>query len=119
MLPSAPHDRPLPRFVQLACGRRGTSARIAARKWPRHDSVSEIAQEDIERVTGGSVRHTFPSNYRLAVDAMNKGKPLVIENHNKLAASFVGFAKALAGVTPAPESSETRSGLLGRLTGRR
>jgi pilus assembly protein CpaE len=85
----------------------------------RYDSVSEIAQEDIERVTGGSVRHTFPSNYRLAVEALNKGRPLVIENHNKLAASFVGFAKALAGVTSAAEPSETNSSLLGRLTGRR
>jgi pilus assembly protein CpaE len=85
----------------------------------RYDTVSEIAQEDIERVTGGTVRHTFPSNYRLAVDALNKGRPLVIENHNKLAASFVGFAKALAGVTSAAEPSETKSGLIGLLTGRR
>ena len=87
----------------------------------RHDTVSEIAPEDIERVTGGSVRHTFPSNYRLAVDALNKGRPLVIENHNKLAASLVGFAKSLAGVTSTAEPSDTKSGsgLIGRLTGRR
>jgi Flp pilus assembly CpaE family ATPase len=65
------------------------------------------------------VRHTFPSNYRLAVDAMNKGRPLVVENHNKLAGALVGFAKTLAGVKSAPEPAETRSGLLGRLTGRR
>jgi pilus assembly protein CpaE len=85
----------------------------------RYDSVSEIAQEDIERVTGGSVRHTFPSNYRVALDALNKGRPLVTENHNKLAASFVAFAKALAGVKSPAEPSEARAGLLGRLTGRR
>jgi pilus assembly protein CpaE len=85
----------------------------------RYDTVSEIAQEDIERVTGGSVRHTFPSNYRLAVEALNKGRPLVIENHNKLAASFVDFAKTLAEVKSAAEPSETKSSLLGRLTGRR
>ena len=85
----------------------------------RYDTVSEIAQEDIERVTGGSVRHTFPSNYRLAVDALNKGRPLVIENHNKLAASLVGFAKTLSGVKAPAEPEETRTGLLGRLTGRR
>ena len=85
----------------------------------RYDTVAEIGQEDIERVTGGSVRHTFPSNYRLAVDAMNKGRPLVIENHNKLAASLVGFARTLAGVKPAAEPAEAKTGLLGRLTGRR
>lgn len=85
----------------------------------RYDTVSEIAQEDIERVTGGAVRHTFPNNYRLAVDALNKGRPLVIENHNKLAGSFVAFAKTLGGVKPAAEPAEARAGLLGRLTGRR
>lgn len=86
----------------------------------RYDTVSEIGHEDIERVTGGSVKHVFPSNYRLAVDALNKGRPLVVENHNKLAASFVGFAKALSGVKAAAAPAEDKSsGLFGRLTGRR
>lgn len=86
----------------------------------RYDTVAEIGHEDIERATGGPIRHLFPSNYRLAVDALNKGQPLVIENHNKLAASYVGFARALAGLTKsAPTDAAKSSGLLGRLTGRR
>ena len=86
----------------------------------RYDTVSEIGQEDIERATGGAIRHLFPSNYRLAVNALNKGQPIVIENHNKLAASFVGFARSLAGVSkPARVEEEKPTGLFGRLTGKR
>jgi pilus assembly protein CpaE len=85
----------------------------------RYDSASEIGQDDVERVTGGSVRHLFPSNYRLAVDALNKGRPIVVENHNKLAASFVGFARTLAGVPKPSEVEQPKPGFLGRLTSRR
>jgi hypothetical protein len=67
------------------------------------------------------VRFLFPSNYRLAVEALNKGRPIVIENHNKLAASLVGFAGALSGSTEKREAPEPKSGagIFGRLTGRR
>ena len=86
----------------------------------RYDTVSEIGQEDIERATGGRVRHLFPSNYRLAVDALNKGQPIVVENHNKLAASFVGFARSLAGLAkPVPVEDAKSGGFFGRLTGKR
>ena len=43
------------------------------------------------------MQYRFPSNYRLAVDALNKGQPIVVENHNKLAAAFVGFARIACG----------------------
>jgi len=86
----------------------------------RYDTVSEIGQEDIERATGGAIRHLFPSNYRLAVNALNKGQPIVVENHNKLAASFVGFARSLAGVAKQAPIEEAKSGgFFGRLTGKR
>lgn len=62
----------------------------------RYDQVAEIDREDIERVLGSDVKHVFPSNYRLAVAAMNKGRPLVLDNHNKLASSFDAFARSLA-----------------------
>jgi Flp pilus assembly CpaE family ATPase len=62
----------------------------------RYDQVAEIGREDIERVLGADVKHVFPSNYRLAVDAMNRGRPLVLDNHNKLASSFDAFARSLA-----------------------
>lgn len=86
----------------------------------RYDSVSEIGQEDIERATGGAVRHLFPSNYRLAVSALNKGQPIVVENHNKLASSYVGFARSLAGITKHGQAEDSKSGgFFGRLTGKR
>ncbi len=85
----------------------------------RYDSAAAFGQEDIERATGGAIKHLIPSNYRLAVAALNKGCPLVVENHNKLAASIVGFARSLAGITPKTSEVAARpSGLLGRLTGR-
>ena len=62
----------------------------------RYDQVAEIGREDIERVLGADVTHVFPSNYRLAVEAMNRGRPLVLDNHNKLASSFDAFARSLA-----------------------
>jgi pilus assembly protein CpaE len=86
----------------------------------RYDTVAEIGQDDIEKVTGGRVRHLFPSNYRLAVEALNKGRPIVSENHNKLAASLVGFAGALSGTPKKTETADTKtSGIFGRFTGRR
>lgn len=83
----------------------------------RYDTAAEIGHEDVERVTGSAVQHLFPSNYRVAVAAMNKGRPLVVENHSQLAASYRGLARSLGGV---PQAAEPKAaGLLGRLTGRR
>jgi Flp pilus assembly CpaE family ATPase len=83
----------------------------------RYDTAAEIGHEDVERVTGSAVQHLFPSNYRVAVAAMNKGRPLVVENHSQLAASYRGLARSLGGV---PQPAEPKAaGLLGRLTGRR
>jgi pilus assembly protein CpaE len=86
----------------------------------RHDPKSEIGQTDIERATGGRVHFLFPNNYRLAVDAVNKGRPFVTDNHTKLASSIGEFAKSLAGVPKEPARAASKSqGLLSRLTGRR
>jgi pilus assembly protein CpaE len=86
----------------------------------RFDSASPIAQEDVERVVGGSVGHLIPSDYRRALEALNRGCPVVLENHNKLSGSLVGFANRLGGVAPPKkEESAKPTGLLGRLTGRR
>jgi pilus assembly protein CpaE len=86
----------------------------------RYDAASDIGQEDIERATGGKVKHLFPSNYRLAIESLNKGQPIVVENHNKLSASYVGFAHALAGIAKRADTDSAKSaGLFGRLSGRR
>jgi pilus assembly protein CpaE len=79
----------------------------------RSDRDADISQADVEKAAGGSVVHTFPSNYRVALQALNKGRPVALDNHNDLSASFKRFAYHLAGVRPARDKS---SGLFGRLT---
>jgi pilus assembly protein CpaE len=64
----------------------------------RADRLADIGHEDVERAVGEPVKHSFPSDYRRALQALNKGTPITVENHNELAGSFVRFAHALAGV---------------------
>ena len=45
----------------------------------RTDRRAEIGHEDVERTVGVEIAHTFPSDYRLALQAMNKGRPLVLD----------------------------------------
>ena len=73
----------------------------------RYDKNAEIRREDVERVTGGTVQRLIPSDYRLALEASNKGRPVVVDNHNRLAASLVSLARGLAGLdaeTSGPQS---------------
>lgn len=88
----------------------------------RFDLQSDIGQSDVERVLGSPVAYTFPSNYRLALEALNVGRPLVLDNHNKLAAALSAFARGLVDGQEAaagPKAARRPGGLLGRLTGRR
>lgn len=83
----------------------------------RFDHSAEIGQKDVERVMGGPIADMFPSSYRLALDALNKGRPLVLENHSKLAAAYTTFARSLAKrAATEPLVPERPSGLLGRLS---
>lgn len=79
----------------------------------RYDKTSEIGQDDVARAVGGSVRHLFPSDYRLAVQALNLGQPLVLGNHSRLAGSYVEFARGLTGLA-AERAATTPGGLFGR-----
>jgi pilus assembly protein CpaE len=84
----------------------------------RSDRQADIGFEDVEKAVGSRVEHTFPSDYRAALQALNRGRPLALENHNDLSSSFRKFANKLAGIKnerTAPKSG----GLLGRLTQRR
>jgi pilus assembly protein CpaE len=82
----------------------------------RFDRGAEIAREDVERVTGGTVRHVIPSDYRVALEGLNKGQPVVVENGTRLAGSFAALAKTLAGLEGTSEPKPERSvGLFGRL----
>jgi pilus assembly protein CpaE len=85
----------------------------------RVDTHAEIGREDVEKVVGTRVVHSVPSDYRMALRALNKGRPLALDNHNKLAASFRELAHDLAGVPPARPVAPESSGLFGLLKGRR
>lgn len=85
----------------------------------RYDHVAEIGRKEIERVIGGPVAQMFLSDYRLALGALNVGRPLVLDNHNKLAASFANFARGLAANSHAePKDVERPGGLFGRFGNR-
>ncbi|HEX2342728.1 MAG TPA: AAA family ATPase [Vicinamibacterales bacterium] len=81
----------------------------------RYDKNAEIRREDVERVTGGTVQRLIPSDYRLALEASNKGRPVVVDNHNRLAASLVSLARGLAGLDADKRTAERQTGLFGRL----
>jgi pilus assembly protein CpaE len=90
----------------------------------RADRQAEIGVEDLQGAVGAQVRHVFPSDYRLAVNALNRGEPLVTENKSSLAGAFKSFARELAGAhaghdTAAKPPVDKGGGLFGRLTGRR
>ena len=84
----------------------------------RTDRRSEIGHQDIERAVGGAISFQVPSDYRRALNAIHKGRPLALDNHNDLAASFKALAHELAGVKP-ERSAERPTGLIGLLAGRR
>ena len=85
----------------------------------RYDRGADISADDLERAVGGRIGHTFPSNYRLAIDALNKGRPIVIDNHNKLASAFAAYAKSLSSAGSENGHEDRSASLFGRLTGRR
>ena len=88
----------------------------------RTDRRAEIGHEDVERTVGVEIAHTFPSDYRLALQAMNKGRPLVLDAQHELSKAFGAFARELAGVraAPAPQVERGRAtGLFGRLAPRK
>ena len=87
----------------------------------RADRQAEIGLEDVQAAVGGPVKHIFPSDYRLAVGALNRGQPLVLDGKSALASAFQAYARELSGVNLASRESAPRKapGLLGRLTGRK
>jgi Flp pilus assembly CpaE family ATPase len=85
----------------------------------RTDGKSEINQQDVEKAVGGAIAHQFPSDYRRALLAMHKGRPLALDNHNQLSASFTALARDLAGLTGQKVERAPASGFKGFLSGRR
>jgi pilus assembly protein CpaE len=62
------------------------------------ENQSDIAREDIEQAIGAPIACTIPHEPRTSLDALNKGRPIVLDNHNHLAGSFEKFARSLAGL---------------------
>jgi pilus assembly protein CpaE len=84
------------------------------------ENHSDVAREDIEQVIGAPVAYTIPCDPRTSLDALNKGRPIVLDNHNNLAGSFEKFARSLAGLKKAEKAeAQTGGGWLNRLTGRK
>jgi pilus assembly protein CpaE len=84
----------------------------------RSDLHADIGQSDIARALGCVVVHAFPSDYRHALQALNKGRPLALDNHNDLSGSLRRFAFQLAGIQP-DRAAAPRPGLFSRLAGAR
>jgi len=70
----------------------------------RADRLADIGHEDVERAVGSPVKHSFPSDYRRALQALNKGTPVTVENHNELSGSLTTFAQSLAGIEKKPKA---------------
>jgi pilus assembly protein CpaE len=64
----------------------------------RADRLADIGHEDVERAVGVPVKHSFPSDYRRALQALNKGTPVTVENHNDLSGALTDFSRSLTGV---------------------
>ena len=80
----------------------------------RADRLADIGHEDVERAVGVPVKHSFPSDYRRALQALNKGRPITLENHNELASTITKFARSLANIEkPEAERAPSRFGLFG------
>jgi pilus assembly protein CpaE len=65
----------------------------------RLDASAEIGTEELEKVLGGPLRG-LPSDYRRALEALNRGRPLVLENHSRVASEVQRLARELGGVAP-------------------
>ncbi len=84
----------------------------------RYDPNAGILQSDIERVVGSRIRHLFPSDYRVALEALNTGRPLALGNQTRLAASLKTLAHELAELTTELEPPKGSRSIFGRLSGR-
>lgn len=84
----------------------------------RYDPNAGIAQEDIERVVGAKIRHLLPSDYRVAIDALNTGRPLALQNETRLAGALKDLARDLAQVPDTARPPKGGRSIFGRLTGR-
>ena len=84
----------------------------------RYDPNAGIGQDDIERVVGSKIRHLLPSDYRVALEALNTGRPLALSNETRLASALKDLALELAGRPDDDQPRKSGRSIFGRLTGR-
>jgi pilus assembly protein CpaE len=64
----------------------------------RDNSRDEITDKEITRALSHPIFFRLPNNYSVAVQAINRGKPIVEVNHSSLAASYRQFTQELTGI---------------------
>jgi pilus assembly protein CpaE len=84
----------------------------------RYDASAGIGQHDIERVVGTKIKHLLPSDYRVALEALNTGRPLAVGNQTRLAGALKALAHELAEVGGQQVPAAGGRSIFGRLTGR-
>ena len=82
----------------------------------RFDRKSEIPHSDVERVIGDAVKHLIPSDYRMALHALNVGRPVALEP-GPLSEAFRNLAGDLGGIVK--QKRRASSSVFGRLAFRR
>jgi pilus assembly protein CpaE len=82
----------------------------------RFDKHSDIGPDDIEQAVHAPLSFTFPSDYRLALQALNAGRPLVLDGSSKLATAVLEFTKTLNGdIAPEPAAAAKSGSLRARI----
>ena len=82
--------------VANALSRRYTREKVSV-VVSRFDKGADITSDDIEEVVHAPVRFTFPSEHRVALQALNDGAPFVLGGESKLAAAVTAFTRSIAG----------------------
>jgi pilus assembly protein CpaE len=64
----------------------------------RDNSKDEITEKEITRALNHPIFFRLPNNYSAAIQAINKGKPIVDVNHSSLATSYRKLAQQITGI---------------------
>ena len=99
-----------------------SASRMAATLRQRYGQDADGRPEPLRRwrrsvrgrrsAVGVEGRAHFPSDYRLALQAMNKGRPLVLENHNELSRRSGASPRTLRGVRSSRKQARRAAGRL-------
>jgi len=81
----------------------------------RYDKGGSVSSKDVARVIGEPIAHLIPSDYRAACEAVNLGRPIVLDD-GRLSKVLRHVAVELAGVGKQTEQQPT---MLSRLSWRR